>query len=114
MAKGDSTNTARAHNFGPADPGGNFSRMVHGVITVGGNYATGGYSLDLSGLIPDLALVIIEQKGGYMAAYDYANKKVLVYYADYDAGADGALIQVADNTDISTGWDGARFVAFGY
>lgn len=31
--------------------------------------------------------------GGYVAEYDYTNDKLVVYYADYSSGADGALIE---------------------
>lgn len=114
MAKGDSTHTLRIHNFGPADPGGNRMKIAQGTLTATGNYATGGYALDLSGKIPNLQGVVIEPKAGYVSEYLYSTKKVKVYYADYDAGADGALIEVADNTDITTPYVSVRYFAWGY
>lgn len=32
--------------------------------------------------------------GGYEPVYDHANDKLMFFYYDYDAGADGAAIQV--------------------
>lgn len=57
-------------------------------------------------------LVLLEQKGGYTWQYDYANEKVLAYYADNDAAGDSALIAVPDTTDISA-VGAVRGIAFG-
>ena len=115
MAKGDSSHTLKVHNLHtPVDPGGTPTIMVFGKLSAVGNYATGGYALDLSSYIPNVQFVLIEPKAGYISQYDYANKKVIVYYADYDASADGALIQVPDNTDIITAYASVSFLAWGY
>jgi hypothetical protein len=37
-----------------------------------------------------------------VGVFDRANLKVKAFYADYDAVADGALIEVANDTDIAT------------
>lgn len=58
--------------------------------------------------------VFIENKGGYVFEYDYTNSKVLAYYADYDAAADGALIAVIDTTDISSACANTRYMAIGF
>lgn len=49
----------------------------------------------VSSIIPDGV------PSGYGVKADYTNKKILAYYADYDAVADGALIAVPDGTDLS-------------
>ena len=69
--------------------------------------------MDLSAFFSTLMFVQFEIKSGYVFEYDYANKLALAYWADYDAGADGALIQVANTTDLS-GVTGVRFIAWGY
>lgn len=76
-----------------------------------GTYATGGVALDLTGKIKTAKFVSIEPGSGYVCVYDYTNKKVKVYYADYDAVADGVLIEVADDTDLSAVT--CRFLAVG-
>lgn len=69
------------------------------------SYPTGGESLTASDLgfqhASDIKLVLASPDGGYIFQYDYTNKKLLAYYADYDAVADGALIQVPNTTDLS-------------
>lgn len=57
--------------------------------------------------LSELLYVAPAVKGGFVFTYDYANEKLLAYFADYDAGADGALIVVPDaNSDV----DGAGVV----
>lgn len=38
---------------------------------------------------------------GYVLGYDYENDKLKVYRADYDAVADGPLVEVPDTTNLS-------------
>jgi hypothetical protein len=89
-------------------------KMVFGQFdSDGGNYVTNGVSLDLSALLPrGVGLILFENKSGYIFQYDYTAKKVKVYFADYDAGADGALIQYTNGAAFNV--DGVGFVAFGY
>lgn len=49
----------------------------------------------------DLLAIVADDCGGYVPVYDRANDKLKVYYADYDAVADGALIEVPDTTNLS-------------
>jgi len=88
-------------------------RIVTGTIAFSASYPTGGETFDLSNKVPKLKVVLIENKSGYIFEYDYANKKVKVYYCDYDAAGDGALIEVANATDLSA-LTGVRFMAIGY
>jgi len=57
--------------------------------------------------------VSIMPKGGYVFEYDYTAQRVKVFYADYDATADGALIEVPMGTDLSA-LTGVRYRVFGY
>ena len=87
--------------------------MVIGHLTITGNYVTDGVAMDLSGIFKDLQIVEFENKAGLIFQYDYSGKKVLVFYCDYDAGADGALIQVPEDTTWQ-GADGVKFKAIGF
>lgn len=54
-------------------------RMIMGTIAFDSSYPTGGESLDFSGKIKQVRVVLFETTAGYLFAYDYTNKKVLVY-----------------------------------
>lgn len=41
-----------------------------------------------------------QENGGYHITYDHLNDRVSVKYADYDAAADGVLINVPSTTDV--------------
>jgi hypothetical protein len=63
-------------------------------------YTTGGMAVDLtdSGLddqFTDHTVLAVASLGGggYVGEYDHVNEKLKVYYADYDAVADGALVE---------------------
>jgi len=77
------------------------SRIVIAVFTFDSSYPTGGEACD-----PGLGTVNIALSdpsvSGYVFQYDYTNKKLKAFYADYDAGADGALIEVANGVDLSS------------
>lgn len=78
-------------------------RGTFGTITLDASYPTGGEAVAARGVglgtIEDLTP---SGDDGYIPRWDAANSKIVMYYADYDAVADGALIQVADATDLST------------
>ena len=78
-------------------------RMVIGSFTMSNSYAAGGDTVN-NKLIPlkRILKIFLSPKSGYIPEYDLANNKVKVYYADYDAAADGALIEVAATTDLSS------------
>ena len=76
--------------------------MVTGKITFDSSYPTGGEALDLSKHMPnEIEFISFESDDGYIFQYDRTNKKILAYYFDYNAGADGAAIEVANTTDLS-------------
>jgi len=82
-------------------------------IAFDSSYPTGGESLTASDLgLSVVDLVIPSPKSGYVFEYDYTNSKIKAYYADYDATSDGALIEVANTTDLS-GVTGVRLLAMG-
>jgi len=78
------------------------------------SYPTGGESLTNDDLrIGRVDFVDAPSVSGYVFQYDYTNEKLMAYYADYDAGADGALIEVANEADLS-GVTGVRILAIGH
>jgi hypothetical protein len=96
-------------------PGGRL--LIFGTLSFDSAYVTGGESID--GLIKDTDLDdagvefirhIIVQTAGYHLRLDQGGEKLLAYYFDYDAAADGAAIQVPNGTDLS-GIANAPFVA---
>jgi hypothetical protein len=71
-------------------------------------YATGGLAVDwsdsgLDGELDDKTVVgvICLGGGGYVGEYDHDNAKMKVYFADYDAVADGALIEYTNSTALT-------------
>lgn len=80
------------------------------------SYATGGFDVVVEELSEVVAAFAIAD-GGYLASVDFANSsknkvRVVAYYFDYDAEADGAAIQAAAGTNLS----GVNFtiIAFGW
>jgi hypothetical protein len=96
---------------GPISEGGDATKEMVGAIDLG-TYATGGLDLDLSEWFNSVEFLAVEPFSGYVFQYDYTNKKVLAYYADYDAEADGALIEYPDQTGLTL--SGVRFFAKGF
>lgn len=90
---------------------GGTDKLYVGTIAMDSSYPTGGEALDASGN-EQLDYVFCSHSGGYSFHWDAANQKLLVYYADYDAVADGALIQVPNTTDLSA-LTAVPFIAIG-
>ncbi|MFA5383992.1 MAG: hypothetical protein WC364_04910 [Eubacteriales bacterium] len=86
-------------------------RLVTGTIDFDSNYQTGGESISVP--LNEVKGMLIENKSGFVFQYDRTNKKVLAYWADYDAVTDEALIQVANTTNLST-LTGVAFLAWGW
>ncbi len=61
-------------------------------VTFDSSHASGGESLTADDLGVDPVFVIAEPTDGYVFEYDKGNEKLMAFFADYDAGADGALI----------------------
>lgn len=87
---------------------GNGNLLVTGTLAMDSSYPTGGETLDVSSYFGggNLYFVAISPgtSGGYILASDGGTtsaQKIKAYYCDYDAVADGALIQVANATDLS-------------
>lgn len=98
------TITNRAGALPTENLGGMWCRILD--VDFDASYPTGGESLNEVELgFPDnfrLLAVIALPRLGYVFEYDYTNLKLLAYYSDYDAVADGALIQVPNTTNLST------------
>jgi len=77
-------------------------KLVIGRVTFDASYPTGGeaYTPSLFGLQKIIRLVPFPANG-YVPEDDKANQKIKMYYADYDAVADAALIEVANATNLS-------------
>ena len=88
-------------------------KILTGTFDFDDSYPTGGESFDVSNFFPKgVVAVIPSPKSGYVFEYDSDDEKLLAYYADYDAVDDGALIEVANTTDLSS-ITGVRFIALG-
>ena len=72
-------------------------------VTFDSSYATGGEALTPSqvGLTSISGVEAIDNHAGYVFEYDQANSKLIAYWADNNAAADSALIEVANATDLS-------------
>jgi hypothetical protein len=78
-------------------------RQTHGTITLDSSYATGGETLAAAdvGLGVLDSLQLNQGEDGYVFHWDKSNGKVMAFYGDNDAGADGVLAQVASTVDLS-------------
>ncbi len=80
------------------------TRLTSGTMTFDNSYATGGLAIvpgDV-GLKYQIDRIMFESEDGYIFKFDKAGAKVLAYYFDYDAVADGAAIEVAAAVDLSS------------
>ena len=106
VAQIESDGTSLGHVFGDL-------RVQFIDVTPDSSWLAAGEALAASAFgLSQVLFVVCEQKAGYVFRYDIANAKLLAYYADYDAVADGALIAVPDATDIS-GIGKVRLMAIG-
>jgi len=88
-------------------------KLITGYLSFA-TYITDGVPMDMSLDFPNrLHFLIVEPKGGYIFNYDYTNRTLLAYYADYSTGTDSVLIQVADDLDISKAVSNCHFMAIG-
>ena len=71
-------------------------------VTLDDAYATGGEAVTAAQLgLSYVDHVSCSTNTGHVAQYDKANAKIILYYCDYNAVADGALIEVPNTTDVS-------------
>ena len=87
---------------------GNGLKLIRGTLAMDSSYPTDGETVDFSSYFPGGTILFFScdpvSAGGYVLGHNYgtaAAGKVLAYYSDYDAVADGALIQVANTTNLS-------------
>jgi len=71
-------------------------KLEAGTFAFDSSYPTGGEAMTF-GFTP--IVVIVPPFSGY--TFQWTGSKLLAYYADYDAAADGVLIQVANAADLS-------------
>lgn len=77
-------------------------KAVVGTVALDDSYPTGGESISAAAFgLGVIDFLIASPTSGYVFQWDNANKKLLAYYADYDAVADGALIQVGAGVNLS-------------
>jgi hypothetical protein len=89
-------------------------KMLTGTYDFSNSYPTGGEVFDLSNYFSKGVIAVdIFSKGGYVFEYDKANKKVIAYHCNYDAVADGPLVEVANGTNLSA-VTGVSFIAYGF
>lgn len=94
-------------------------RRKHAIVTItaDSSYAgSGGETVDLSAIFPTLVWggrpLENDAAAKYVMTYDRATSgapatgKIIASYCDYDALGDGALIEVAGTTDLSTSCTG--------
>lgn len=76
---------------------------VYTTVALDSSYPTGGEAITANAV--GLGTILMGYSpgttSGYLFQWDNTNSKLLAYYADYDAVADGALIQVPNTTDLS-------------
>lgn len=85
-------------------------KIITGVLTFT-TYATGGVLVDLSADMPTKVHYFnADAKAGYVPAYDYTNRKLLIY----EAGVDGAMLdEVSAGRELSTSMSDTHFIALG-
>ena len=93
-------------------------KMTIATVTFGTGaltYPTGGVPLpDKStfGMSKGIkALLLQESTAGYVYRYDPVNHKLMMFYADNDAGADSVLIEIANS--VAPAAATLKFVVFG-
>ncbi len=74
-------------------------------VVLDASYPTGGYTglaakLTAAASRTPTIIAVFAQSSGYVAYWDYANSKLMLFYSNSDA-ADGPMIQVPDTTDLS-------------
>ena len=69
-------------------------------ITFDNSYPTGGEAVAASDLNLNGIHVLLPPtaRSGVVLEWDHVNSKIKAYYADYDAGADGVLIELPDTS----------------
>jgi len=92
------------YSMGTPDAAGNKLIYVTGEITIISATATTtetGPEFDLSGDIPNLEGCFIQGDSGYFVQYDYSNKQIEVYRADFEDTASGPLGNENTGSDLA-------------
>lgn len=89
-------------------------KMSFGTIALDDSYPTGGEAITPADLgLAQVFALIAFPTAGYVPEWDGTNKKLKMYWADYDAAADGALVEVANTTNLSA-LAAIPFIALGW
>ncbi len=80
--------------------------LAFGAVAFDSSYPSGGEAVAATGIARIEWLIASPGPAaasgfGYGFYWDRPNQKLLVAYADYDAGADGPLIQIPDTTSLA-------------
>lgn len=82
-------------------------------VAMDSSYPTGGETVSAEQLgLSALEFVLGAPSGGYVPEYDHASKKLKAYYADCDFEGDKALVEVANEANLSAVT--FRLMALGY
>lgn len=89
-------------------------RRIHAYrIALDSTYPTGGEAVTANSVgLTRIDDALIGTEDGIVFKWDAANSKIMAYYADYDAVADGALIECPNDHDLS-GVDTVLGIFFG-
>lgn len=75
---------------------------ARGTLAFDNSYPTNGEALILSQVgLKSINVLDVHPTAGFVFSWDGTNKKVKAFYADYSTNTDGALIEVANATDLS-------------
>lgn len=91
-----------------------------GTIAFDDAYPTGGeaWNAESETGFSDIIMVFVQSTDGFVFQYvdsdTAASRKIKAYYADYDAVADGKLVEVADTTDINANLTAVNVMVVGY
>ena len=77
-------------------------RLWVGKMTFDSSYPTGGESIAALTTDNKVLAMLGASGGGYIFEFDYDNQKLKVMYGDYSNGSDGVLVQVPNETDLSS------------
>jgi hypothetical protein len=78
-------------------------RCRRATVKFDASYPTGGEAVTAADFALDSRIVDLHPRAvaGYIPVFNAATSKIMVYWADNDAEADSALVEVADTTDLS-------------
>jgi len=95
------------------EAGGKIPVMKVVEVTFDASYVTNGEPFTLAEVgLADVDVAVVSPAAGFVFEYDIANDKIKAFYGNYDGGADGPLVEVANAVNLSTVV--TRALIFGY